>query len=116
MDTIEQKIQKYQDILTEFLKASATRANTPGEPEEQILIDKVNNHFMLVVVGWSNRNFIHDVLLHFDIKPDGKVWIQVNWTEIQVGQELVARGIPATDIVLGFQPEYARPHTGYAAA
>jgi hypothetical protein len=32
----------------------------------------------------------------------------------QVGEELVAAGIPRTNNVLGFQPAELRPHTSYA--
>ena len=53
-------------------------------------------------------------LLHFDIK-DGKVWLQQNTTDIDVGQELQELGIPKEDIVLNLHP-YKRPYTGYGVA
>lgn len=37
-------------------------------------------------------------------------------TEADLGQELVNRGIPASDIVLGLQPPYKRPYTQYSVA
>jgi len=54
-------------------------------------------------------------MLHLEIK-NGKVWVQQNWTEIEIGKELMARGIPKTDIVLGFLPESMRADSEYAAA
>ena len=66
-------------------------------------------------VGWENRKFHHYCLFHFDV-IDGKIWIQANNTEEMVGDELMKRGVRQSDIVLGFQPEYAREHTGFAAA
>jgi len=47
-----------------------------------------------------------------DIK-DGKIWLQQNTTDIDVGQELIEMGIPQEDIVLGLHPPYKRPYTGY---
>ena len=44
------------------------------------------------------------------------MWIQQNWTDIEIADEFVEKGIPATDIVLGFQPPYARPYSGFAVA
>jgi XisI protein len=41
----------------------------------------------------------------FDIK-DGKIWIQRNMTEADLGQELVEMGVPKEDIVLGLHPPY----------
>jgi len=50
-----------------------------------------------------------------DIK-DNKIWIQHNMTEADLGQELVAKGVPASDIVLGLHPPYKRPYTNYGVA
>ena len=33
-----------------------------------------------------------------------------------VADELIERGVAQEDIVLGFQPPYARPYTGFATA
>ncbi len=52
--------------------------------------------------------------MHFDIKEE-KVWIQCNWTELDVAEELMAKGVERNDIVLGFIPENERKYTGYAA-
>lgn len=54
-------------------------------------------------------------LLHLEIKGD-KIWIQQNWTELQIAQELVKRGVPAEQIVLGSLPEYMREDSEYAVA
>jgi hypothetical protein len=51
----------------------------------------------------------------FDIK-DGKIWLQQNITDIDVGQELLEFGIPKEDIVLGLHLPYKRPYTGYGVA
>jgi XisI protein len=53
------------------------------------------------------------VFIHLDIK-DGKIWIQRNMTGADLAQELVEMGVPKEDIVLGLQPLYKRPYTGYA--
>jgi hypothetical protein len=51
--------------------------------------------------------------MHFDIKDD-KIWIQCNFTDVDIAQELMELGIPREDIVLGFHPAYLRPYTDYA--
>ena len=53
-------------------------------------------------------------VIHIDIR-DGKVWIEYNGTDAEIGAELVAAGIPKEDIVLGFQPAEIRPLTGCGA-
>lgn len=53
--------------------------------------------------GWQKGKFIYDVLFHFDIK-NGQIWIQQNWTDIKLCQELVERGVENQDIFVGFPP------------
>ncbi len=109
-----EKIKKYEAAILSFLKDYASTFSGPGDGvETQIIADKEGHHYQLYRVGWRGKRFIHLCLFHFDIK-NGKVWIQQNETEELVGDELVKRGLPREDIVLGFQPEFAREGTGFA--
>ena len=53
------KIKKYQDILIEFLnrynKETGGYANTTMQ--RRILIDKENNSFQLLAIGWRNDRY-----------------------------------------------------------
>ena len=104
-----EKIARYQKIIIDVLNehAKVKPANLPGI-EIQVISDPENHHYQLVHLGWSGSHFIHSVLFHLDIKPDGKIWLQANYTDILIADELVERGIPKSDIVLGIQPPYAR--------
>lgn len=111
-----ERIEKYQEIIIGYLQEYAnTFTGAPAKVENLVIVDKEHHHYLLLRVGWHRKKFIHFCLFHFDIK-DEKVWIQQNETEELVGDELVSRGIRKEDIVLGFQPEHVRPHTGFAAA
>jgi hypothetical protein len=83
------RIKKYQENIIQFLEKYAQRkyANMP-EVENQVIADLERNHFSLMSVGWHNDDFVHSCVFHFDIK-DGKIWIQANWTEIDVAEKLV---------------------------
>lgn len=102
-----EKIEKYQQILTDFLEeySKISYANAPAL-EQQVIIDTKRNHFELVSLGWNKGQFVHDVVFHFDIK-ENKIWILQNWTDIKLSRELVNRGIEANDIVIGFVPSMA---------
>lgn len=109
------KVAQYQKAVLEVLKEYAqVKPVNMGKVETQIIVDKEQNHFQLMRVGWDKENFVHDCVMHFDIK-DEKVWIQCNWTELDVAEELMAKGVDRNDIVLGFIPENERKYTGYAA-
>ena len=107
------KIDRYKSIIKAILEEYAAIPIPGKNIENQVIIDNERNHFQLVRVGWSGDKFIHYCVFHFDIKKD-KIWLQENRTDVDIAEELVLKGVPKSDIVLGFQPDYARPFTGYA--
>ncbi|NET84945.1 MAG: XisI protein [Moorea sp. SIO1F2] len=86
-----------------------------GDIQSYAIADCLNNHFMLMVVGWDGKRRVHGCITHVQI-IDGKIWIQRDGIEDGITEELVAAGVPKSDIVLGFHPPDVRPHTGYAIA
>ncbi len=108
-----EKLAKYREIIRNLLITHASK-NDP-EIESQIICDTENNHYQLVELGWHGLQRIYACYMHLDIK-DGKIWIQNNMTEVDLGQELVNRGVPAKDIILGLHPPYKRPYTNYGVA
>lgn len=98
------------DSVEKIRPANSTDVDT------QLILDRERNHYQLVRIGWDKRLFRYSVIFHFDIKPDGKIWIQVNSTDRDVAEELEQMGVPKSDIVIGFQPPQYRPYTGYAVA
>ncbi|CCH56631.1 FdxN element excision controlling factor protein [Fibrisoma limi BUZ 3] len=114
---MSEKRERYRQILLDLLQQWA--AYTPvnlSEAEGQIIADLQRDHFQLVRLGWQGDAFVHNTVFHFDIKEDGKIWIQANWTDTDIAADLVSRGVEKNDIVLGFQPPRYRPYTGYATA
>lgn len=108
------KITKYQTIIATTLKKYAT-SNVPGM-EDQVILDFENNHFQLITIGWNDGKYIFLPLIHFDIKPDGKIWLMANNTDVRIAEELVEKGIPRNEIVIGFQPAALRSISDYASA
>lgn len=112
------KIKKYQELIIDLLNEYAqTKPANLIDAEMELIADRDRNHFQLLTVGWSKKEeFVYVVNFHFDIKPTGKIWLMANNTDILIAQELVKRGVPRKDIVLGFQPPSVRPQTEYAVA
>ncbi len=68
-------------------------------------------------VGWNNRQWHYGSFVHIDVKPDGKVWVQHDGTDLSIAKELMKRGIPQQDIVLGFKSPIEREWVeGFAVA
>lgn len=116
MGTISSKVKRHQQILLHMLEewASDLRSANGTTLEYLVVADEVRNQFQLVKAGWLERKYIFSVMFHFSISPDAKIWIRLNDTELQIGNELTSRGILANDIVVAFHPEYLREHSSYA--
>jgi len=110
------KIKKYQHIIETLLEEYAAQmSQNSDKPENQVVADHKRHHYQLFTVGWQNDRYVQFPVFHFDIR-DGKVWIQVNNTDMLIGQELINRGIPKSDIVLGLQHPLMRADSGFAMA
>jgi len=79
------------------------------------LRDRTRDNYLLLYVGWNGEERIHGCPIHINIK-DGKIWIQQDFTEEGLANQLVELGVPKTDIVLGFRAPYVRELTGFAVA
>jgi hypothetical protein len=111
------KLTQYRQAIRQLLSAqvSADQNVADSEVDCQVVVDTENDHYQILDVGWEGLKRVYNCFVHIDIK-DGKVWIQRNMTEVDLGLALVELGIPKEDIVLGLHPAYKRPYTGYGLA
>jgi hypothetical protein len=111
MERLERYRQAIQSLLSSYVRSESSESGI----ETQLICDRDRDHYQLVSLGWQGDRRFYSCLMHLDIK-NGKIWIQRNQTDLLIAQQLVALGVPREDIVLGLQPEYARPDTGYGVA
>lgn len=110
-----ERLEQYRQCIRKLLTEQATIAQANPDIECQLIFDAEHDHYQLLDVGWEGLKRIYNCFIHLDIK-NGKIWIQRNMTEIDIGQKLVDMGVPKEEIVLGLHPPYKRPYTGYGAA
>ncbi|BFM40938.1 XisI protein [Synechocystis sp. LKSZ1] len=110
-----ERLPAYRTVIKQLLEEYAAYQPSYGEIEIQTVFDNEQDHYQVVAVGWDKKERIYGCSIHLDIK-NGKIWIQINNTELDIGQDLVERGIPKEDIVIGFHPPYLRQYSGYAVA
>jgi hypothetical protein len=103
------KVKNYQKIISDFLTdyAKDARLSNSKEVETRVVIDVLHNSFQLLYIGWQGTKYVFAPILHFDIINE-KVWVQCNNTELEIDLILGEKGVPSSDIVLGFQPPYVR--------
>jgi hypothetical protein len=83
--------------------------------ENQLIFDGENDHYQLVYIGWQGEKRIYACPIHIDIK-DGKIFIQRDFTEAGIAQQLVEQGVPKSDIVLSFRSPFVRKFSEFAIA
>jgi hypothetical protein len=106
-------VNHYRQLVQELLQEySNIRANHEAVDAEAIF-DLQRDRYQVVHVGWSNKRRVYGCVLHLDI-IDGKIWIQHDGTEGGIANELVDRGVPKQDIVLGFHSPFKRQFTEFA--
>jgi XisI protein len=107
------KIELYRECIQTLLKQHDRHSpqNDSGV-ENELFFDIERDRYQLMRVGWEELKRVYHTVIHFDLKH-GKIWIQQNMTDLDVGQELVDMGVSKEDIILGLQPPYKRPYTGY---
>ena len=110
-----EKIAKYQQAIKKILQEYGNRKFRYQDLQSQIVADDKNGHYYLLRLGWDGDERIHNMVFHFDL-INGKIWIQQNMTEIDLGEELVEMGVPKSDIVIGFLAPEVREYSEYAVA
>jgi hypothetical protein len=103
----------YSQIIIDLLKKHLSDQLKADSVETQLVIDTVNHHYQLLFVGWQGEKRIYTCPIHVDIK-DGKIWIQQDFTEAGVAQQLLEQGVPKSDIVLGFRSSFMRQLSDFA--
>ena len=107
------RLSDYRRIVRQVLAEYARYKPANGEIDTELVVDAERDHFELLHVGWDGVQRVHGPVIHIDL-IDGRIWIQHDGTEWAVAEDLVERGVPRSDIVLGFHPPFARPMTDYA--
>jgi XisI protein len=106
-------LKTYQEAIQSLLTDISSQSVSDSGIESQTLFDTIRNHYQVAHVGWHNHHRVYGCVLHIDIK-DGKVWVQHNGTERAIADDLMERGVPAQDIVLGFHSPSKRKFTEFA--
>lgn len=111
------KISQYKAIVRQVAIEAGKLGDRPdNEVRTQFVLDDERGHYLLYFNGWRDQKRTYGCYLHLDVAEDGKVWVQYDGTDLRIAQQLVDRGIPKSDIVLGFHAPLKRPHTGFAVA
>lgn len=107
------RIDEYRKAIQQVMEKYGKYKPAYGDVDVEVVRDVEHDYYQLIHVGWNDQERVYGCILHIDIKNE-KIWVQHNGTEIAIADELVALGVPKTDIVLGFHAPYKRKYTEFA--
>ncbi len=113
MDKLEKYRQLIQKILIDYQQWSAN-ASQAGV-SQHVSFDEQRDHYFWFHLGWDGKRRDFGVTVYLRIE-NYKIWIEEDWTKQGIANELLDAGVPAEDIVLGFQHPSKRPLTEFATA
>jgi XisI protein len=111
------QLTRYREQVKRCLSAWAAyvrRARQNGVEVQQVF-DEVNDHYLVLYVGWDGDRRVWQTALHVRLQG-GKIWVEVDETEEGIATCLVRAGVPREDIVLAFHPPALRHLTEFASA
>ena len=113
MDKLEQYRGLIKKILTEYHHWVSGSSNLTDE--SCLIFDDKSDHYIWLFLGWEGKKHIRKIQAHVRIKNE-KIWIEEDWTEEGIANELLKLEVPMSDIVLGFHSPEERKYTDFALA
>ena len=111
------KIAKYKAIAKEVLSTITEWKNRSRRSVTyQFIADEANGNYLLIRNGWQGGTRLYGIIIHIEVKEDGKVWLQQDATDVVVADLLTEKGVGAEDLVLGFLTPAMREDMADAAA
>ena len=92
-ELVKKRLEEYRALLAQ--------QPMPGV-EAHCVFDVERDEYMLVEWGWDGKKRVRRVILFVRLL-DGKIWIEEDWTEDGLAQELLDAGVARGEIVLAFQ-------------
>lgn len=111
------KLDKYRCLIKDYINyyVEIDKRQPSPDLESVAVFDDERGNYQLLSVGWQNgeRHFYTHLYARIH---NGKIWIEEDLTEYGLGNELVEKGVPKSDIVLAFHSPQMRELTDFAVA
>lgn len=108
-------VTKHKAIVKAAIMKYADMMRFKEPIEKQVIFDDERGHYLLMKVGWRNSKPVYGTTFHIDVRPDGKVWVQRDNTDVIIVDDLLENGIPQSEIVLAFHAPFMRSQTEFAS-
>ncbi|NEP85908.1 MAG: XisI protein [Okeania sp. SIO2C2] len=109
------KLINYQNIIKQILTNYQTISAQIPDPDidEILMFDDQRSQYLWFNIGWKNEKRIQAISVYIRIKNE-KIYIEEDWTEEGMANELLSKNVPKEDIVLAFHDPETRKLTEFA--
>ncbi len=97
MDKLVKYRQKIKKVLTEYHDWVSGSANL--DQESCLVFDETHDRDFWLFMGWEGKKKIRNIQVHIRIK-NNKIYIEEDWTEEGIANELLRQDVPKEDPVL----------------
>lgn len=111
MDRIAQYAQIAKSVLTELYDRYA---QSTQDVQHHLILDDERRQYVLITDGWLGDSRFYGIAIHLEVRDNGRLWVHDDNTDLVIVDELLARGIPKQDMVLGWHPPSMREDTEFA--
>ena len=111
MDKLNCYRELIKKILIEYNQLASQHPNS--NVDSLLALDENRDQYIWFQTGWMQKKRVRGITVHIQIKND-KIWVEEDWTEEGIANELLKLGVPSSDIVLGFHPPESRQFTEFA--
>ncbi|MFM6198840.1 MAG: XisI protein [Dolichospermum sp.] len=112
MDKLNEYRNVIKKILTEYEQLASQTPNPDGV-DSILAFDEQRDQYLWFQTGWQNDHKIRGITVYVRIKNE-KIYIEEDWTEEGIANELLKEGVLKEDIVLAFHEPLMRQYTGFA--
>lgn len=99
-----EKLTLYKKYAEEIIREVHDRLSGDDSIIIQLIEDEQRGHFLIFNNGWrDSQHRIYGCVAHLEVKSEGKIWLHQDKTDLVIGQMLLDREIPASEIVLGLK-------------
>ncbi|MDJ1185157.1 XisI protein [Roseofilum casamattae] len=113
MDKLVNYRQSIQKILNEYDRL--VHQSPDNDSETCLVFDETRDHYLWLTADWKNDKRLKYTHIHIRIKNE-KIYIEEDWTEEGIANELLREGISKEEIVLAFHDPDSRKYTEFAIA
>ena len=107
------KLKKYEKIVNDIILDVSKKLS---DADSILSIDKTHGQYLILMDSWEGIERNYGPLVHIEIKPDGKIWLRFDGTDLEIGQELLNKGVSEKNLVLAFHSPQMRKYTKFAMA